>query len=75
MPRGPYFGGGPKRDTNRMIVALADFTDLGELPPEAALVFSQLLLNFAGKAGRKEAQRLLDAFLDAADVPLARPVQ
>lgn len=63
-----YWPGGLRRDTERMIAATAKIRDVGGLPAEAALVFTQLLLNLSGHAGRERADQLIAAFLDAADV-------
>lgn len=70
---GPYFQGGPKRDGLRMIEATSAFHDVGGLPREASLVFSQLLLNLAGHCGKHVANILIDEFLSAADAPMAKP--
>lgn len=63
-----YFQGGPRRDVEQMAEATARFRDLGGLPGPGSLVFSQLLLNLAGNAGRALAQELISQYLDAADV-------
>ncbi len=66
---GPHYQGGKRRDVEGMIKATAQLRDLGGLPAEASLVFSQLLLNLAGHAGQVRAEVLIRAFLQAADVP------
>lgn len=65
---GPFFNGGPHKNVEKMIAAAAAFRDEGGLPSEATLMFTQLLLNMVGHAGRAKADELLGAFLDAADV-------
>ena len=65
---GPYFQGGPRRSSEAMARTCAALRDEGGLPPEGSLIFSQLLLNLAGHAGRAKAEKLIGAFLDAADV-------
>ncbi len=66
----PHFRGGPGKDAIRMIEATAAMRDDGGLPAEASLVFSQLLLNLAGHAGRAKAFEIIGAFLDASDLPV-----
>jgi len=51
-----------------MVRATAAFRDEGGLPAEASLVFSQLLLNLVGHAGRAAGLSMIEDFLDAADV-------
>jgi hypothetical protein len=67
---GPYFRGGPRRDGERMAAAAAALRDDGGLPAPASLMFTQLLLNLAGHAGRAKATELINAFLDACDLPV-----
>ncbi len=66
--RSQFYNGGPARDVKGMIDATAALRDRGGLPPEASLIFSQLLLNLAGHVGRAKADELIDAFFTAADV-------
>lgn len=66
---GPHFQGGPNRDAQGMIRATAALRDEGGLPATASLIFSQLLLNLAGHAGRDKADKLIRELFDAADVP------
>jgi hypothetical protein len=54
----------------RMIEVAAAIREDGGLPPDAALVFTQLLLNMAGHAGRDRTLELVRAFIDAADTPV-----
>lgn len=65
---GPYYQGGPRRDPKGMAEAAAALRDDGGLPPEASLIFTQLLLNLVGNAGRVGGLALIARFLDAADV-------
>jgi hypothetical protein len=65
---GPHFQGGPNRDHAAMAAAAAELRDDGGLPAEASLIFTQLLLNLVGNAGRVGGLALIARFLDAADV-------
>ncbi len=47
MSGGPHFRGGPKADWSRMVEIAAAIRDDSGLPPDASLVFTQLLLNMA----------------------------
>jgi hypothetical protein len=51
-----------------MVRTVAALRDQGGLPAEASLLFSQLLLNLCGHAGRAQGLQLIADFLDAADV-------
>jgi hypothetical protein len=51
-----------------MVRATAALRDEGGLPADVSLVFSQLLLNLTGHAGRSRGLQLIAEFLDAADV-------
>jgi hypothetical protein len=64
---GHYFQGGPRRDGAAMARTVAAIRDAG-LTAKESLIFSQLLLNLVGHAGRSEGLQLIAAFLDAADV-------
>lgn len=68
--RPPHFQGGRRKDGKKMVEATAAFRDDGGLPGRASLVFSQLVLNLGGHAGRARALELIAAFFDAADVPV-----
>lgn len=65
---GPNFHGGRNRNATAMVAALDALHTEGGLPRQAALIFSQLVLNLAGYRGRSGAERLIRQFLDAADV-------
>jgi hypothetical protein len=69
MSDAPFFNGGQKRNVEEMIRITALFRDLGGLPPEGALVLSQLLLNLAGRTGLPRALQMVELFLKAGDVP------
>lgn len=66
---GPYFQGGPHASGPLMAAAAAAIRDVGGLPADASLIFTQLLLNLAGHAGYGQALILINNFLAAADAP------
>ncbi len=68
MSGGPHFRGGPKADWSRMVEIAAAIRDDSGLPPDASLVFTQLLLNMAAITGRARAIELVSAFLDARQI-------